>query len=324
MFFTRRNATAVLAICTVMVSAASAFAQTFPSRPVRLVVPFGAGGSADVVARSIAQKLSDKWGQQVVVDNKPGGDTVIAASEVQRATPDGYTLLLGINSTLTLTPHTMKVPYDPVNDFTIIGQTTAVPMLVLVNETVPAKSLDELIALARTKPGVLNAGGPATVTQLLQEQFAREAKVNFTWVPYKSGADTTKGLLGNEIQVGVDGVMNNLPFVQSGKLRALGVSTMTRLKTLPNVPTLAEQGIKDQRITLSHVMMGPRNMPKPLVEKIKADLQAVMASQDLQDKLTSVGIQAAWIDGETLIKSFQVESTVTATLVKGLGLGFKP
>jgi tripartite-type tricarboxylate transporter receptor subunit TctC len=320
MLFTRRNTTAVLATCILAMSAAPVLAQTFPSHPVRLVVPFGAGGTADVVARTIAQKLSDKWGQQVVVDNKPGGDTVIAAGEVQRAVPDGYTLLLAINSTLTLTPHTMKVAYDPATDFTIIGQTTAVPMLVLVNETVPVKSLAELIALTRTKPGVLNAGGPATVTQLLQEQFAREAKIKFTWVPYKSGADTTKGLLGNEIQVGVDGVMNNLPFVQSGKLKALGVSTTSRLKTLPNVPTLAEQGITDQRITLTHVMMAPRNLPKPLVEKIKADLQAVLATQDLQDKLTNVGIQAAWIDGSTLEKTLPVESGVTAALVKELGL----
>ncbi|MDB5851672.1 MAG: tripartite tricarboxylate transporter substrate binding protein [Rhodoferax sp.] len=319
MFITRR-ATTVLAVCTFLLAAVSAQAQSYPSRPVRLVLPFGAGGSADVVARTIAQKLSDKWGQQVVVDNKPGGDTVIATAEMQRAAPDGYTLLLGINSTLTLTPHTMKVSYDPQNDFTIIGQTTAVPMLILVNETVPVKSLAELISLARGKPGELNAGGPATVTRLLQEQFAREARIKFTWVPYKSGPDTTKALLGGEIQVGVDGVINNLAFVQSRKLKALGVSTPTRLKTLPDVPTFMEQGIRDQRITLSHVMMGPRGMPRPIVDKLKADLQEVLALPDLNDKLTGVGIQAAWIDGDTLAKSFQTESAVTAALVKELGL----
>ena len=148
----------------------------------------------------------------------------------------------------------------------------------------------------------------------------REAKIKFTWVPYKSGADTTKGLLGDEIQVGVDGVMNNLPFVQSGKLKALGVSTQTRLKTLPNVPTLAEQGLTDQRITLAHVLKAPRNLPKPLADKLKADLQAVLATQDLQDKLTGVGIQAAWVDGDVLAKSFQTESAVTGALVKDLGL----
>jgi tripartite-type tricarboxylate transporter receptor subunit TctC len=319
MFFTRR-ATALLASVLLLASALPAHAQTVPTRPVRLVIPFGAGGSADVVARTIAQKLSDKWGQQVLVDNKPGGDTVIAASEVQRAVPDGYTLLLAINSTLTLTPHTMKVPYDPANDFTIIGQTTAVPMLVLVNETLPIKTLAELIALARSKPGVLNAGGPATVTHILQEQFAREAKIKFTWVPYKSGPDTTKGLLGNEIQVSVDGVTNNLAFIQSGKLKALGVSTSTRLKSLPQVPTLLEQGIRDQRVTLTHVMMGPRGLPKPIVDKIKLDLEAILSTPDLTDKLTSVGIQVAWVDGDSLVKSFQTESAVTATLVKDLGL----
>ena len=177
---TRRSLTAIFAGCTFLLSTISAYAQSWPSRAVRLVIPFGAGGTADITARTIAQKLSERWGQQVVVDNKPGGDTVIAAGEVQRAAPDGYALLLAINSTLTLTPHTMKVAYDPVNDFVIIGQTTAVPMLVLVNESTPAQSISELISLARAKPGDLNAGGPATVTHLLLEQFAREAKIKFT------------------------------------------------------------------------------------------------------------------------------------------------
>ena len=204
--------------------------------------------------------------------------------------------------------------------FVIIGQTTVVPMLVLVNEGMPAQSLSELINLARAKPGVLNAGGPATVTNLLLEQFAREAKIKFTWVPYKSGPDTTKALLGDEIQVGIDGVMNNLPFIQSGKLKALGVSTPTRLKTLPQVPTLLEQGIRDQRITLSHVVLAPRGLPKPIQNKLKADLQAVLGSADVVDKLTNVGIQAAWIDGDSLAKSFRTESEVTGALVRELGL----
>lgn len=317
---TRRSITAVFAGCTLLFTALSACAQSWPSRPVRLVIPFGAGGTADTTARTIAQKLSEKWGQQVVVDNKPGGDTVIAAGDVQRAAPDGYTLLLAINSTLTLTPHTMKVAYDPVNDFVIIGQTTVVPMLLLVPESTPAQSLSELISLARAKPGVLNAGGPATVTHLLLEQFAREAQVKFTWVPYKSGPDTTKALLGGEIQVGIDGVMNNLPHVQSGKLKALAVSTPTRLKTLPQVPTLLEQGIRDQRITLSHVVLAPRGLPKPIQDKLKADLQAVVGSADVVEKLTNVGIQAAWVDGDSLAKSYPAQSEVTGALVRELGL----
>ncbi len=172
---TRRSITAVLAGCTLLFTALSAHAQSWPSRPVRLVIPFGAGGTADITARTIAQKLSEKWGQQVVVDNKPGGDTVIAAGEVQRAAPDGYTLLLAINSTLTLTPHTMKVAYDPVNDFVIIGQTTVVPMLLLVPESTPAQSLPELISLARAKPGVLNTGGPVTATQRLVTKYGESA-----------------------------------------------------------------------------------------------------------------------------------------------------
>ena len=229
----------------------NAAAQSWPNRTVRLVIPFGAGGTADVTARVIAQDLSQRWGQQVLVDNKPGGDTVIAAAEVLRAAPDGYTLLMAINSTLTLTPHTLaKVPYDPVNDFTYVGQLTSVPMLLLVSDTSLAKNLNDLIDMAKARPSDLNAGGPATVTQLLLEQFARQAKIKFTWVPYKSGPDTTKALMGGEIQLAVDAVPNNLPFIQNGKFKALAVTTPSRLSTVPHVPTMRELGMKDPRVSL--------------------------------------------------------------------------
>ncbi|MFD0668319.1 Bug family tripartite tricarboxylate transporter substrate binding protein [Ramlibacter sp. MAHUQ-53] len=302
------------------VLAAHAQSPAWPARSVRLVIPFGAGGTADVTARTIAQQLSERWGQQVIVDNKPGGDTVIAAAEVQRAAPDGYTLLMAINSTLTLTPHTLKVPYDPMTDFTFIGQATDVPMLVLVPDAFPARSVSELVDQARAKPGALNSGGPATVTQLVQEQFAREAKVKFTWVPYKSGPDVTKALLGGEIQVGVDAVVNNLPHLQSGKLRALAVTTPVRLKTLPQVPTLQEQGIRDQRISLSHIVLAPKGLPKVVQDRIQADLQFVMNKPDVVDKLAALGVQAAWRDGAELARSVQVESAATGALVRELGL----
>ena len=283
----------------------NAAAQSWPNRTVRLVIPFGAGGTADVTARVIAQDLSQRWGQQVLVDNKPGGDTVIAAAEVLRAAPDGYTLLMAINSTLTLTPHTLaKVPYDPVNDFTYVGQLTSVPMLLLVSDTSPAKNLNDLIDM----------------TQLLLEQFARQAKIKFTWVPYKSGPDTTKALMGGEIQLAVDAVPNNLPFIQNGKFKALAVTTPSRLSTLPNVPTLLELGMKDQRVSLSHIMLAPRGMTPALLKKIQSDVQASVTSDAVKDKLLSLGVQTNWRDGVELAKSVQLESPATATLVQELGL----
>ncbi len=315
-----RRTLACAASLALLASPLLAQAQAWLARSVRLVIPFGAGGTADVTARTIAQQLSERWGQQVVVDNKPGGDTVIAASEVQRAAADGYTLLMAINSTLTLTPHTLKVPYDPMTDFSFIGQVTEVPMLVLVPDTFPARTVAELIDQARARPGALNSGGPATVTQLVQEQFAREAKVKFTWIPYKSGPDVTKALLGGEVQVGVDAVVNNLPHLQSGKLRALAVTTPVRLKTLPQVPTLQEQGIRDQRISLSHIVLGPKGLPKAIQDKVQADLQFILAKPDVVDKLASLGVQAAWRDGSELARSVQVESAATAALVRELGL----
>jgi tripartite-type tricarboxylate transporter receptor subunit TctC len=317
-----RRLVALVAVCTFLIPSIAAQAQTatWPTRAVRLVIPFGAGGTADAVARTLAQQLSQRWGQQVMVDNRPGGDTVIATTEVQRAAPDGYTLLLTINSTLTLTPHTLKVSYDPFGDFTPIGQTTAVPMLVLVADTMPAKTLADLIEQARARPGALNAGGPATVTQMVQEQFAREAGVKFTWVPYKSGPDVTRALIGGEIQVGIDAVSNNLPFIQTGKMHALAVTTSTRLKTLPQVPTLQELGIRDQRIALSHIVLAPRGLPKAIQDKVQSDLQAVLGSDEVVEKLIALGIQPAWKNGTELMKSVQVENDVTRALVRELGL----
>lgn len=295
-------------------------AQTWPSRTVRIVIPFGAGGAGDITARFIAQDLSQRWGQPVIVDNKPGGDTIIAASEVQRAAPDGYTLLMTINSTLTLTPFTMKVPFNPATDFTYIGQLTDVPMLVLVNDSIAPKSLPAFIDYARSRPGQLNAGGTATVTQLVQEQFAREAGLKFAWVAYKSGAETTRAVLANEIDLAIDAVPNNLPHLQSGKLRALAVTTSTRLASLPNVPTLQELGIKDQRVTLKHILLGPRGMQPELLAKIERDVQATLASAAVREKILAGGVQVHWRSGVELAKSVQVESPVTAELVQSIGL----
>ena len=318
----RRFALAIAGAALVAGAPLVATAQAaWPTKPVRIVIPFGAGGGTDVTARMLAQDLTTRWGQQVVVDNKPGGDTVIAAAEVQRAAPDGHTLLMTINTTLTLTPHMMaKVPYDPMNDFTYIGQLAEVPLIVMVHQSVPAKTWGEFVQYARTRPGQLNAGGAQAVTQLLTEQVAREAGVKTTWVMYKSGAEVTRALLSQEVQYGSDGIVQNLPHIQAGTLKALAVNTRTRTGLLPDVPTFQELGIKAPLVTLQQVMLAPRGLPPAVLTKIQGDVQAAFASAALRERLLVIGIQSAWIEGSESFKIIQAQSATMAELVRNLGL----
>jgi tripartite-type tricarboxylate transporter receptor subunit TctC len=292
----------------------------WPTRPVRLVIPFGVGGGSDVAARLLAQELSTRWGQQVIVENKPGADTSIAASEVQRAAPDGYTLLMTINSTLTLTPHTMKVAYDPMGDFTYVGQLTDVPLVVMVPDALPVKTFGEFVEYARARPGQINAGGAATLTQLLAEQLSRETGAKLTWIMYKSGAEITRALLSNEVHLGADAPAQNLPHIQAGKIRALAATGSARMSMLPDVPTFRELGIRAPLVTLQHYLLAPRGLPPALLTRMQQDVQAVLASAAVREKLAGFGFQARWLDGAEAFKNVQAQHATTADLVRQAGL----
>lgn len=293
----------------------------WPAKPVRWIVPFGAGGAADVIARTVAQKLSEKWGQQVLVDNKPGANTVIGATEGMRAAPDGYTLFQAINSTLTLNPFTFsKLPYDPIRDFTHIALIAAVPMVIISNNTLPAKSIPELIALAKANPGTITMGGGSVGIQLAVERFSRDANVKFTYVPYKSGIEVTKGLLSGEIQAGIDGASQYIPLVKSGKVRILATNGPHRVAALPDVPTLAELGLRNSEAGLWHGVLAPAGLPKDIKQKIEADLRDVLALPDVKDRMFGLGVEPMWGNSEQFVKLIETESAALGPLAKDLGL----
>ncbi|MET0541085.1 MAG: tripartite tricarboxylate transporter substrate binding protein [Variovorax sp.] len=300
---------------------AQAQTTTWPTRPVRWIVPFAAGGTADATARNIAQKLGDKWGQQVVVDNKPGANTAIAAVEAARAAPDGYTLFQPINSTLTLNQFTFaKLPYDVAKDFTPIAVIANVPLIFVANDTLPAKTMPELIAYAKANPGAVTIGSGNIGIQLGVERFVRDAQLKITYVPYKSGADVTKGLLSNELQVGLDGVPAYPPFLKTGKLRTLATNSARRIALLPDVPTLAEIGLKNSETPVWHGVVAPAGLPADIQKKISADLQTVLAMPDLKERMASLGLEPMWMgtdDFKALIKS---ESAYMGPLAKDLGI----
>lgn len=314
---TRRNwvVAALAGLCLLPATAQ----QNWPTRTVRWVVPFAAGGTADATARHIAQKLSERWGQAVMVDNKPGAHTAIAAAEVARAAPDGYTLFQPINSTLTVNPYAFaKLPYDPQRDFTPIGVIASVPLIFVANDTLPARTMPELIALAKKTPDAVTMGGGVVGVQLAAERFLRDAGIQARYVPYKSGADVTKGLLSGEIQSGLDGVPAYPALFKSGKLRPLATNSPHRIASLPEVPTLAELGLKNSDSPMWHGLMAPAGLAPEIQRKISADLKEVLAMPDLRERMSGLGLEPAWSSPDDFVKLVRTEAATLAPLIKDL------
>lgn len=304
-----------------LLPAARADQPAWPTRPVRWIVPFAAGGTADATARHIAQKLTERWGQQVIVDNKPGANTMIAAGEAARAAPDGYTLFQPINSTLTVNQFAVaKLPYDGLRDFTPIAVIASVPLIFVANDTMPARNMQELIALAKKSPDAITMGGGVVGVQLAAERFMRDAGVKIQYIAYKSGADVTKGLLSKEIQTGLDGVPAYPAHLKAGKLRALATNSPKRLASLPDVPTLAELGLKNSDAPMWHGVMAPAGLPPQIQKKIAADLKDVLAMPDLREKMLALGLEPAWAGPEDFVKLIKTESATMGPLVKDLGI----
>ena len=262
-----------LATCTLfLVTCASAantvLAQQYPTKPIRFIVPYPPGGGNDTLARLFGSKLTEAWGQQVVVDNRPGAGTIIGTQIAARAVPDGYTLLLSSIATHAIAPHLYAKPgYDPVKDFAPITLLAVAPTVVCVNPSVPARTLKELIALAKAKPGDLKfaSGGAATPPHMAGEIFASITGVKLIHVPYKGGGPAHAGLLGGETSMMFDTAASILPHVRTGKLRALAIARGARLAEYPELPTFAEAGVAGYEVNAWYSVHAPAGVPKGVV-----------------------------------------------------------
>jgi tripartite-type tricarboxylate transporter receptor subunit TctC len=318
------RATAMLAgiAAIALAQPAAAQAPAYPTKAIRLVVPFPPGGATDILARNVAQKLSETWGQRVVVDNRPGAGGNIGSELVAKAAPDGYTLEMGTVGTHAINASLYsKMPYDHVKDFAPIILVAGVPNVLVVNPSLPVNSVQELIAYAKANPGKLNfaSSGPGTSIHLSGELFKVMAGVQMTHVPYKGSAPALQDLLGGQVQLMFDNLPPSLPQIKGGKLRALAVTSLTRAPALPDVPTIAESGLPGFEASSWFGILAPASTPPAIIAKVNAEVAKWLASPEGKDKLAAIGANAGGGSPEDFARHIQAETAKWAKVVKESG-----
>ncbi len=275
-------------------AAVPARAQTWPAKPIRLIVPYPPGGTTDLLGRGIGQKLSESLGQQVVIENRPGAGGSIGADLAAKSKPDGYTLLLGTIATHAINPNLYPDnPYDPAKDFAPVALVATMPNLLVVNPSVPAKSVRELIALARSKPGALAfaSAGSGTTQHLSGEIFKKMAGIDMLHIPYKGNAPAVTDLVGGQVQVMFDNIPISLQQVRAGKLRALAVTGPKRSGVLPDVPTIAEAALPGYSVTSWFALFAPAGTPAAIVARLNKETNMALADRVLRQQLVNQGIE---------------------------------
>ena len=301
---TRRHAlTAAAGALMALSITAPAAAQTFPAKPITFVVPFAAGSATDQLARAIGQSITNDTKQAVVVDNKAGASGMIAAAAVAKAAPDGYTLLAGASTTLTLNPAIRNnLPYDPVNSFTPLGLVADMGLVLLVNNDVPVRTLKELVAQAKAAPDKFSYGsfGTGSSVHFGGEMLKSVTGMRMMHVPFNGSSPSLTALMGGQVQVAVDTVVASTPLLKAGKVRAIAALGPQRLELLPDVPTVAESGYPGFDMGTWFAFLAPAGLPAPVQRKLEKALADVMASAELKKKMLDLGLTPAWGNGEAL------------------------
>ncbi len=302
--------------------AGAALAQSYPARAIRLVVPFPPGGGpADILGRAIAQKMSENFGQQVIVDNRPGANTIIGAEAVAKAAPDGYTLLMAIDSTLTMNPTLYsKLPYDPRKDFDPVSLIAFVPTMLVVNNKVPVNNVRELIALAKSQPGQIMMGSGTVATHLAGELFNSMAGTKMINVPYKGASGSITAVITGEVPVSFSGVSTALVNWKAGRVKVLAAMGAARLPQAPEVPTVAEAGVPGYEAQVWQSIVVPAGTPREIIAKLNAELTRIMKLPETRERLSAVGIEPTSSTPEELAAFIRSETTKWSKVIKDIGL----
>ena len=316
----------MLRILTALLVAASlaglipaSHAQTYPVKPIRIIVPYPAGGTSDILARSIGQKLSESLGQPVVVENKPGANGNVGAEFVARSTPDGYTLLLADIGALAISPSVYpKLPFDPAKDFAPVTLVAYSPHILVVHPSVPAGSVKELVALAKSKPGKLNfaISGVGGAPHLAGVDFALRTGIDWTYIPYKGGAQAIADVAGGQADVTLNGMLATYPLVQGGKLKLLAVSSAKRMSAIPDVPTIAESGIPGFETGSWQGVVAPAATPREVVAKLNSEIGRIVSTPEMRDKLGAQGADVRTNTPDEFASFVRTEITKWAKVVK--------
>ncbi|MGE5525437.1 MAG: tripartite tricarboxylate transporter substrate binding protein [Rhodospirillaceae bacterium] len=289
----RRLATALATATGALAFAVSSasLAQTYPTKPIRLISPFAPGGGASIMARYIGQELTEAWGQSVVVDNRGGGGGVIGTEMAARALPDGYTLVMATASTIAVNPVVSKVPFDPIKDFTPIVHTSTVPLVLVVHASLPVKSVKELIGYSRDPQAKLNyaSSGEGTISHLSGELFKSMTGAVLVHVPYKGGGQAVIDLVAGHVQTGFVNILEALPHVNSGRLRGLAVSTASRSAVMPNTPTVAESGVPGFEVTQWSGVLAPAGLPAAIATQLNREIGRILAKPEMRERLLASG-----------------------------------
>jgi tripartite-type tricarboxylate transporter receptor subunit TctC len=308
----------MLPACAVSLPIAAA---DYPTKPVRLIIPFAPGGPSDIIGRLVGQKLGEALGQSVVSDNRGAAGGIVGFELAARAAPDGYTLLLASAGGLTMNPSLyLKLPYDSLRDYVPITQLTAGPNLMCIHPSVAAKSVQEFIALAKAKPGQLNFASAGTGNRLASELFRIAAGINIVNVPYKGTGQAIGDLIGGQVQMMMINPMAAIPQVKAGKLRGLGVTSLKRATILPDTPTIAESGVHNFELVSWHAIVAPAKTPAPIAKRLHTDLVKLLAQADVKERFVSQGLDTVGSTPDEFTKRIRDDTLKYAKLIKEVGI----
>lgn len=298
------------------------FAQGFPLKPIRILVPYASGGGVDIVARTLSPKLGELLGQAVVVENRPGGNSNIASELVAKAAPDGYTLLLASPSNATNVSLYSKMPYDPIKDFSPVVAIGFAPLVLVSHPSLPARTVGELIALARRRPGQLSyaSGGNGTSQHLAAELMKSISRIQIVHIPYKGAAPALVDIIGGQVVFMFNNPLEILQYVEAKRVRVLGVTSATRAPVLPEVPTFAESGLPHFEATVWWGLLAPAGTAKEVVNRINAETNKVLMTTDIQSRFKSLGAQPSGGSPQQFAVFLQNEVSKWATVIKQAGI----